>query len=451
MNETYKIDYETFDSQIVVLCNMVEAFAVGWSEYSATELSMDIKSMCMKASRLCFLADLDTTAQQQDITLERREMNVIHRNNLNHTLFNIFTPLICHIVEDMHDGGSLDGVKQPRFEGHFAEMLPHLGPLLADSDSSSHFDELTKTVESIQNEITKLQKTSSHGEKPVMRLWHLCELYAYLCYLYYHFDHLVKGDKDELPLDELKRLFVVAIHNYADSDEGKTALDTFRTRLIFKNNGAPLSKEILQEAGKALVNELPESVQLPYMNHRNDLNAMVEEMVRLKPSASDILALATVVAKWQMLSIMIYELDNPKRVSNIENTIFRTELHGKPINMNNLRERIGRMAQLVERKNHWFCLWCVLKHHNLLADLHFEAFATQMMHPAWFGTSHLPSFKGDNLTDYRDYFSNTDYTLWNFDDFHHYRTLHSKSTKKWSDSLFNTFHHLCYEMDEEFG
>ena len=80
--------------------------------------------------------------------------------------------------------------------------------------------------------------------------------------------------------------------------------------------------------------------------------------------------------------------------------------------LDQLRERISRMAQLVVQKNQWFCVWCILKHHNLLANLHFEPFATQMMQPDWFGGANVPQFRGDNISDYLDYFGETDYRLW---------------------------------------
>ena len=77
-----------------------------------------------------------------------------------------------------------------------------------------------------------------------------------------------------------------------------------------------------------------------------------------------------------------------------------------------------------------------------------KAFADQMMHPDWFGKEKVPTFKGENISDYSDYLGQTDFTLWNLKSFQDYRALHNKPEKKWSDTLFKTFHHLCYEMDE---
>ncbi len=449
--ETYTLDYALYDRQMAVFCNMMEAFVAGWDICSASELSMDIHSLCFKASRLCYMADLDKIDQQEKLIGERFVLNQTYYDQLGIIVFEQLSPLMSELVSGMKEGTALQGTRLPRFKGQFAEMLPHLSTLLADKNEGGQLTDMCNEIGDVQKAIQKLQKQAQpYGEKPILRFWHLCELYTYTCYLYFHFKSLVEQESTELPPAELERLFVLCIRNYANSEEGRHTLDTYRARLYFDNNNAPLTREQLNAAGRELVKDIPENLQLCYIDNRNNPGKMIEEVVRRKPSADELLALASAVAKWELLSTMIYELDHPQARQTIENTIFYTEMNGKPISLKALRTRIERMTVYIDRKNQWFCIWCVLKHHNLLADLHFEAFATQMMHPDWFGNAGLPTFKGDNISDFRDYFSATDYTRWEYNAFRNYRILHNKSEQKWSDSLFNTFHHLCYSMDEAF-
>lgn len=150
------------------------------------------------------------------------------------------------------------------------------------------------------------------------------------------------------------------------------------------------------------------------------------------------------------LRSIIHAIEHPEVKSGLHNTIFCDQPNGKPISMEWLKGRIAEMVKMVKYKNQWFCVWCVLKHRNLLSDLHFEAFAKQMMHKEWFGQGKAPVFTGENISDYHDYLGDIDFNLWSLTDFQNYRTLHSKPLKKWSDFLFNTFHHLCHEMDKVF-
>lgn len=103
----------------------------------------------------------------------------------------------------------------------------------------------------------------------------------------------------------------------------------------------------------------------------------------------------------------------------------------------------------VKRKNHWFCVWSVLRFRNLLATEKFEAFAQQMMRPEWFGNEPgVARFSGDTLSEYSGYFTDCLYTRWNEKDYRLYLATHQKH--KWSDSLCERFTRLCLEMDEAF-
>lgn len=445
------LDHSIFDRQLEIFCSMTEGFCAGWEEYSATELSWDIHSLCAKASRLCLMADEDAVIQQRAFIDERRMTNHHFHSQLTHLVFKLLTPLMHQLLAEMPMGEVLVGQKRPKFSGQLSDMLPHLRELLYNGlEGQDQLLALTNNVQSIQQTIQREQSSlTPSGEKPVVRFWHLCELYCYASYIYYHFHRLVENRRCDIPEKELERLFVQTINEFADSEEGQLALTTFEARLRFDHYGNP-SREVLLSTGRELVKEIPEKLQLCYMNHRSEPAKMATEVIHLQPSHEELKALAMAVAKWNVIRRMVHQIDHPQQSSRLQNTIFRSEVQGQPVDLDNLRNCIQLMARKVVNKNQWFCVWCILKHHNLLADQHFEAFATQMMYPDWFGGTNLPKFRGDNISDYGDYFGETDYRLWNITTFRTYRDLHSKPQKKWSDKLFTTFQRLCFEMDEIF-
>lgn len=145
--------------------------------------------------------------------------------------------------------------------------------------------------------------------------------------------------------------------------------------------------------------------------------------------------------------IRMDELTHEKLDPDEERQMFLAHL--KRIDMRQLRERIKRMLPLVKRKNHWFCVWSVLRFRNLLATERFETFAQQMMSPEWFGSEpRVKPFSGDTLNEYSGYFTDCPYTRWNEKDYRLYLATHCK--KKWGKTLCEHFSRLCLEMNEAF-
>ena len=445
-----RLDYTMYDRQLMVFCNATETLAAGWHEYSATELTMDLSSLCIKGARLCYMADQDAIWQQEDMTQSRVAMNQHWQERIHALLIEHLAPIITEVAENFHKGMPFVGVKLPRYDGEFADILPYLHNSLTESGAMDSESCLQLIGEShvLQRALKKDKKKKRQGETPEERFWHLAQLYALACYLYYHFHKLTKVQLLEPKPEEAERLLVRAIQEYTSSEAGQHTLKTYRARLLFENDERMLSREELAEAGKRLINEIPESLQYCYMAHRNDTARMAAEIMSVHPETCDLQDFIRTIAKWQILNEMTYQLDHPGKSTSISNTIFNARPNGKAIDILDLRKAVGEMVKLVEYKNQWFCVWCVLKHRNLLSDLHFQAFADQMMHPDWFGREKVPTFKGENISDYSDYLGQTDFTLWNLKSFQDYRALHNKPEKKWSDTLFKTFHHLCYEMDE---
>ena len=152
--------------------------------------------------------------------------------------------------------------------------------------------------------------------------------------------------------------------------------------------------------------------------------------------------------KWHIIEQEIYDIEHPEGVPQVlENGVFYTVKDGKYIDMVKLKNEIAKMVELVTRKNHWFCVWCVLKHHNLLKDKqNFSAFAHQMMSPDWFGDiDEYLHFSGDTLRDYRRYFSEIDFADWNEEDFKEKKEIFHMT--KWSDKLLDKFLNICKAMN----
>lgn len=170
---------------------------------------------------------------------------------------------------------------------------------------------------------------------------------------------------------------------------------------------------------RKLQNEVPDSLLLPFLHHVNDAYEMGKEVNRLTFTAEEYISLLSATAKWQLLEQRIYECLNPNEIKpQFDNEVFVTVLNGRPVKMEELRKTISLMVKLVNRKNQWFCVWSVLKHHNLLGNYSHEAFARQMMSSYWFGdVEDYKRFSGDTLREYKRYFSDYDYTQWDNDEF----------------------------------
>jgi hypothetical protein len=119
------------------------------------------------------------------------------------------------------------------------------------------------------------------------------------------------------------------------------------------------------------------------------------------------------------------------------------------VDFQNLRSTIKRMMKYIDKKNHWFCLYSVLKFRNLIKDTTATHFVEQMQHPDWFPDlpEHL-HFNGETLSEYNGYLNDTRFPAWNGDNFESYRTRYRK--KKWSPELWKKFKRRCEMMDAVF-
>lgn len=444
------LNYAVYDRQLEIFLLLVEEFTKGWQDYGALELSMDIHSLCRKGARLFYMADQDWVEQQKDLTMERFQKNAHYLDGFERLVSDLLGPAMLRISKEMREGNKLEGKKLPYYTGNMTDVLPQLeGMLTSDGMEPQNYGSLYEAVTQVQGMMQKVKPKTYPGETSVERFWNLCRLLAYSCYLNYHFQRCVERKSHKISEEELEHLFGEIIQAYANSEEGEKILRTYKTRLLFENDGCPLSLEQIHAEEKNLVRELPESLQYCFMTYYREPGKMAYEIVHGQHSSEELQALTVVVAKNNVLQCMKYELEHPAQVKDeLFNEVFQDQVNGKPVDLFELRTQIEQMVKLVERKNQWFCVWCVLKYHRLLKNMQFEAFSRQMMHPDWFGNAHVPTFTGDNLSDYKGYFTDNYFKVWNKKSYDYYRSSHDK--KKWSNALFSTFYTLTTRMNDAF-
>ena len=73
-----EFSYEVFDRQLDNFCRMLSILVDAWEDYSPQELTFDIRSLCTKATRLCYMAEKDMVLQHNDIAKQRKEQNETH-------------------------------------------------------------------------------------------------------------------------------------------------------------------------------------------------------------------------------------------------------------------------------------------------------------------------------------------------------------------------------------
>lgn len=449
-----QFDYTTFDRQLQNFSAMANAFISGWDDVMTLEINIDLKSLCLKASRLCAMADTDYALQQQDLAHLRTQRNKEWEAIFNKLLRDDLTPLLRRAMDTTRRTGRLDGHTSPMFPCEMSTVLPRLTLLLAESESSNDNYDWNKTVQHTLDAEKLFHKVIKPTKYPGMdyreRFWMLYELFALSCYLLFHFRRLVQYCQTDVPTEDAGARLRDIIRIYAQSTAGSNELQRFWQALRFDNNGE-LPLGLLQETQKALRNQVPPYLQLCFMQHIRDLDKLALSLIGINITPSDYTALVDALAKWQMLEHEIQLLLHPEDTEDVLwNEVFVGVHNNCHIDLSDLRNRIGRMLKYVTRKNHWFCVWSVLWYRGYLADKSHGAFARQMMHSDWFGCERgVLSFSADTLNEYAGYFTERQYPIWNQADFINYRDTHNK--KKWGDALCKNFLALCYQMDEEFN
>lgn len=444
--------YSVFDRQMEHLLSMSNILVEGWNDYAATELNCDLNSLRTKAARLCSLTDDDLVRQQDDLTQTRREENADYADKLHELIYGRLAPLLSQLVEGMRNRRLTEYPKQPTFPTKMDEMTQRLIPLLTQTNEQhTEWEKLSAKLHELEELIhKKVKPTQWPGMVMAERMHYLLQYFILMCYLLFHFQRMERMMEVEMTSKEAGRMLLNTIQQYRDSGIGREELERYRTTLLYDNDNEPLSLEQLKEARKALRREVPESLQMAFMKHIDDVVTLAQDIHNTSPSTEDFLAFVDVAARWQMLTNDIHAIQHPESiVTPIPNFIFNTVVHNQTVDLLLLREKLRRQIPLITRKNEWFCLWCVLRHRGLLKDESAEAFAQQMQMPEWLAND-IPqrlTFCGDTLRTYSGYLNMVDFTRWCYEDFALMRTRQNKE-KKWSDKLFKTFQHLCHKMNE---
>lgn len=444
--------YSVFDRQLNSLINMSQVLIGCWEDYTTAEMNCDISSLRIKAARLCYMADIDFSLQQEDFNRQRQEQNLLYLSIFNTLIHENLTPLLRTIVNKVRNGQSLQGHSSPTFPITLSKVLPHISEtLLEDGMTPENLEHIQKDVESMEKILAKKGKTNLPSARPEERMLALLQYFALLCYLLFHFEKVSRMHQAEIAPEETSRLFTQDILLYTESPSGKEELERFRTALEFDYDGEMLTESQLKEVRRKIRDAIPVSLQTAFMKHANHPDALAQEITRLDISLEDYTLLIDGMAKWQLLGTLKEEHEEKESFpSTLYNTIFRTSVNGSKVNLLYIREVISRMLPKITKKNHWFCVWCVLKHRNLLATQEHEAFAVQMQHQDWFpDLESYKSFTGATLNDYNGYLSQTDFMLWNEEDYEEFRNFHH--VPKQSQGLLKKFKTLCIQLDAAFG
>lgn len=438
--------YKAFDRLVQNLVSMATAVIDGWDEYSSMEMNLDLKSLNIKASKLCCWADEDRSRQMGSIMQERERENHELYVLLGEFVEKKLNGFVTDVIAKMRRGEGMRGQNHLSIHHNVSELLPQIAPLI----DGSNIDTMVATTMDAERVMRKIKPTTMPGMTDVERFWLLYEFATMVYYLLLHFQTMDKLTHTDISPDEIGHMLLAAIQQYSASEEGQNTLNLMLETLRFDHDGE-LTKEVLTEARTALRKEVPERLQLCFMQNINNIDSLGRQLLQTEEKTTEeTRALLIVVAKWQMLTHELDELQHPRVEENdLPNEVFHTQLHDRRISMRDLRERIARMLPLITRKNHWFCVWSVLRYHNLIDNTNTEAFARQMLNPQWFGTTKgvLP-FTGDTLREYAGYFTKTTFRGWNSTSYNFYRQRYNKT--KWSESLCNRFQHLCEQMNDKF-
>lgn len=445
--------YEVFDRQLLTMQKMCEVLYDGWDDYGTQEMTFDIRSLCAKVMRLCSMCDVDYELQLNDLLHKRSSYNEKYLQMVRMLVQQKMAHILLYVIDRHKHGEEVKGHKMQPLPTAVTPMIEGIRVFFEGDENEGMFAEtlLARTVELDKLMDKKGGLTKFPGVKPYERLWNLLQLYTMMCYLVVHFERVCALTSEQCD-EDAQEMLERSVKQYLDSTEGREAVEHYFDTLKYENGNEPLSVEQLRQARKDLDKYVPYSFHHTYINCINNRKAMADGIRSQELTPEDFDAILRVLACSDRLSYMIHRLEKPEsEAQQIYNEVFVVEKEGCPIDLRALRLQMLPMVDMVDKKNHWFCVWCVMRHNGFLNSNipNFEAFARQMMHKDWFGDYRSDlHIEGDNLREYNGYFTMSDYTLWNEKSYRLYCAKQSKS--KWGKSLCMKFQRLCYEMDEVF-
>lgn len=460
--------YEIFDRQLHNFMQMVEVLMDGWEDLSGKEMTFDILSLSVKASKLCYMADQDLALQHGDATQQRKAENEELHHRMEGLVRQKLSAFVLGVVNGVKEGKMLTGHESPMASFQLSHIFPRISDLLLmEGMTKEKMQELNGLILMMENMVgeeapllsARLSATpgdslgqespseDASGMEMMLHLWNVLRLYALTSYLLLHFRRVCHVTSRPLEADVAIRLTESKVQKYMSEGEGRHQLELYQARLQYENDGNPLSVEQWLKARRELKNLVPAKFELTFFYYANDAGKAGDELVKLSFTPEEFDLLVDALAKYQLITRRIYEVGHPEEQTHtLPNEAFNWVVNGKNVDMQELRKSIGKMAALVKRKNQWFCVWSVLKHLNVLRDdCNFATFAHQMMSREWLGdTENIIPFSADNLSDYSHYFNEYDYTDWTEEMFLEKKELYGMT--KWSPKLYATFSSLCDKM-----
>ena len=453
MDTATVFEYQTYDRQLASFINMSYVLIEEWEDYTMQEMSYDLRSLCIKGSRLCGMTDYDLALQQEDLTDSRKTINQDYFIEFNN-LIKILTDLLHRTVNRVHVFKKIEKPDASEYQQNLTTLMPKLGKWITidkqQKDSMESFmSEVPLVVDEIEKQVSELCFPGEPWESCFMNLF---RYYVLVCYLFFHFQRCVQVSGDDMTREEAGSLLTNQIQQQAESEEGQEALRRYIAQLKYDNDLEMPGEKELKNARRKLAKEVPSVLQTCFMEHIDDMNAMAMDIIKIKPAPSkeDYKTFLNAILKYQWLSERIYEYAHPEEVEpTIYNMVFHTSVNGKPVDLKKLRNKIEKMIKLIHRKNGWFCIYSVLKFRNLIKDPVATHFAEQIQGYDWF--PHLKDyqrFSGETLTEYNGYLNDVPFTVWNQKDYDSYRLRHNKT--KWAPELWKKFKDLCYKLNKEF-
>ena len=450
---TNDFNYNSFDLLMRAFLQMNHVLVDEWDNCTAEELTHDIHSLCVKGSRLCNMIDTDLVLQQQDLTHSRDEKNKSYFLELG----DLIMPLVRLITRDLlesQDGKTMDKPSAKDSQMDLDSLLPKLGEwVLPNAPDNAKTRETFTLLPLIINAFKEEMEYNPIFDEPwQLQIVNAFKEFAILCLLTFHFRQLVQMTNKDVSKEQAGHLLTKKVQAFCDTEKGQEEMRHFIAVIKYENNGNSPTVETLDAERKQLVKLLPKIFQTCFMEHIDDINELATSIMAINPApnAEELEDLYPVIAKYQWISEKMYESTHPTdSKSEIYNKVLHTSLNGKPVNMNRLYTVIKKMVGKIEKKNHWFCIYSVLKYRNYIKDPVATHFAQQMQQADWF--PHLPEhlrFTGETLTEYNGYLNDNTYPTWNKERYEIFRL--SKGKKKWSPSLWLKFQRLCYELDECF-
>ena len=444
-----KLDYGVFDRQINNFCLMMQVMINGWEDYNSQEMTFDIISLCNKASRLCFMADQDFVLQNADVSKERKGENQAWYDVFRILVATSLAEFMSQVFADLKTGKKIEGHPSPIIQNELVMLIPKMHDMLRnDGMSESEILKAEQMINSTEAEIVKNKKATHFPDvRFEERLWYLIRLFVMSCYLLQHFQKMCQLTSQDFEAEDAGRMTEMAVQKYMSNEKTRAKLELYFANMQYDNDGKILSVDQLLAARRELKHIVPEKLLLPFMRNAGDNMLIGEEISHIDFTAEEFMLLIEAEAKYQIITEHIFEIKYPEIATpSLPNEVFNTIINNRLVDMDEVRKTISKMLPHVTKKNHWFCVWSVLKHLCLLKPgSTFASFAHQMMSQEWFGfVSKNIQFTGDNLSDYSHYFAELDFTKWNREEFLQKKELFGMT--KWSDKLFDKFSSLCKEM-----